>query len=129
MKNAIFSFAALLVFGLLLSSCKKDPVFEEQLVGSWVSNKVTYGQTDGTLLYKFDIHLESSKEFDLTETTPIGSVIRTGTWSSNEDTQEVTLNFEDGSPTLKYDIVTITDALMTAETILNGTRFTIEFKK
>jgi hypothetical protein len=129
MKNAILSFASLLVFGLLLTSCKKDPAFEEQVQGKWISNKVTYGATDGSNLYKFDVLLEATKEFDLTEKTPIGTVVRTGVWSANEDTRELTLTFDDGSNTTKYDILNLTDTQMTAETILDGTRFTIEFKK
>ncbi|MFZ4474476.1 MAG: hypothetical protein ACOYPR_04735 [Saprospiraceae bacterium] len=130
MKNSIFSFTAILFSGLILfTSCKKDPSYDEQLSGNWVSTKVTYGEEDGTDLYKFDLHLEATKEFDLTQTTLISKTVQTGIWAANEGTKEITLTFDDGSAKAKYDVIELSETNMTAQTVLGGKRFTIVFKK
>jgi len=130
MKNSILSFTALLCFGLLLfSSCKKDPTYDQQLSGHWISSKVTYGDEDGTNLYKFELILEASKEFDLTQTTLISKTVQTGIWAANEGTKEVTLTFDDGTAKAKYDITSLSGTQMTAQTVLGGKRFIIVFKK
>jgi hypothetical protein len=130
MKNSVFSFSALLILGLIFfSSCKKDATFEQQLAGTWTSTKVTYGTEDGTLLYNYDLVLQSSKEFDLTEKTLLGTSIHTGVWASDAGTQEVTLTDDDGASQTKYDITNLTETEMTAETVINKIRFKIVFKK
>lgn len=131
MKNSVSSFSLLLLSACLisLSSCKKDPSFDEQLTGNWASAKVTYGAEDGTALYSFDLVLESSKEFDLTEKTLLGTSIHTGVWASDSGTQEITLTDDEGGTQTKYDITNLTETQMTAETVINKVRFTIVFKK
>lgn len=129
MKKSIFGilFGAALAF--TLTACKKDPVFEDQITGTWKSTKVTYGQADGTTLFEYTLRLESSKEFELTEKTLTGTKISSGVFGVNADTQEITLTFDDGAAQQKYDITAIGDQSMTAETIISNVRFVIEFKK
>ncbi|MEI6410912.1 MAG: hypothetical protein WCR52_16115 [Bacteroidota bacterium] len=130
MKNSIFGLSSLLLSVLIFfSSCKKDATFEQQLAGTWTSTKVTYGSEDGTLLYTYDLVMQSSKEFDLTEKTLLGTAVHTGVWASNAGTQEVTLTDDDGSTQTKYDITNLTETQMTAETVINKIRFIIVFKK
>ena len=130
MKNSIFSFTAILFSGLILfTSCKKDPSYDEQLSGNWVSTKVTYGEEDGTNLYKFELQLEATKEFDFTQTTLVAKTVQTGIWAANEGTKEITLTFDDGSAKAKYDVIELSETNMTAQTVLGGKRFTIVFKK
>ena len=130
MRNSVFCLPTLLLLGLIFfSSCKKDATFEQQLTGTWVSTKVTYGIEDGTLLYTYNLVLQSSKEFDLTEKTLLGTAVHTGVWASEAGTQEVTLTDDDGSTQTKYDITNLTETQMTAETVINKIRFIIVFKK
>ncbi|MBU6343294.1 MAG: hypothetical protein KGS48_17495 [Bacteroidetes bacterium] len=129
MKNSSFSFAALIAFGLFFTSCTKDPSYDDQLSGHWTSAKVTYGDEEATNLYKFELILESSKEFDFTQTTLVGAKVQTGIWAANEGTKEIILTFDDGSPQAKYDVLALNKTQMTAQNVVNGKRFTIVFKK
>ena len=78
MKNAAFGLCAFLLIALSFTACKKEDSFEEKLVGQWQSSKVTYDNNDATGLFNFRLHLENSREFDLTLTTITGTQASTG---------------------------------------------------
>ena len=131
MQKSIFGFLAILFLGLTLVSCKKEQTFDDKLFGTWVSTKVTYDNGDATGLFQYTIELQSSHEFKLTQKTPLSSqsIIRAGTWETNEARQEVILRYDDSAETSRYDINSLDGDHMTAETLLDGKQLEIEFKK
>jgi len=129
MKNAAFGLLAILLVALSFTSCKKEDSFAEKLVGQWHSSKVTYDNNDATGLFNFKLHLENSREFDLTLTTITGTQASTGNWEPNATTEEVTLINDSDGITAKYDITQVNESRMTAETVYQGKRLVIIFDK
>ena len=120
----------LLFLGLSLASCKKEQTFDDKLSGTWKSSKVTYDNKDQTSVTDYTLVLQPSKEFDFTKTALLGgSTIRTGIWETNEARQEIILRYDDSTESERYDISGLDAKFMIAETILDGKRLEIEFKK
>ncbi|HNG90543.1 MAG TPA: hypothetical protein PK858_10070, partial [Saprospiraceae bacterium] len=65
MKKTAFALVAFILLAFTLPSCKKEKSFADQLVGHWHSTEVKADGVDATAFYEFQMHLESSKEFDL----------------------------------------------------------------
>ncbi len=134
MKNAIFSLAAITLFTVSLSSCKKDPTFKDQLVGNWKSVEVKAGTTDLTNSNTFDLRLQSSNEFDLDVTAMVplsGKVMQSynGDWSTDEAKQDVTLTYNGTAETKTWEIIAISDSTMTAELVENNVRYQVTFQR
>lgn len=131
MQKSIFGFLAILFLGLTLVSCKKEQTFDDKLVGTWSSTKVIYDNSDATSLFQYTIVFQPSKEFELTQKTPLSSqsIIRSGTWETNEARQEVILRYDDSTESTRYDINALDGSHMTAETLLDGKKLEIELKK
>lgn len=134
MKNTAFALFALCLLAFTLPSCKKDKTFTEQLVGHWHSTEVKADGVDATAFYEFQLHLESSKEFDLdfiTKNILSGSrstVSYSGDWSEDEDKQDLTLTYTTGE-TRTYEVKSLTDDTLSVEFIEGGKRFAIVFSR
>lgn len=133
MKNAILNFALFLLLASALIACKKEPTFKDELVGHWLSTKVTVGGADITSSYAYDLRLEGSQEFslDVTTTVPLtGKSTQTfsGDWSNDQSKQDVTLTYTNGQ-SKTWDIVAVSETTMTAEIIEDNTRYQVKFEK
>ncbi|MDX1910469.1 MAG: lipocalin family protein [Saprospiraceae bacterium] len=133
MKNAILNLAAFLMLASAFGACKKEITFKDQLVGQWKSVQVNVGDTDATTSYAFDLNLESSLEFDLDVTSVVpftGTVTQSysGDWEENEDKKDVTLRYSNGDEKT-WDVISISETLMTAELIENNIRYQVKFER
>ena len=134
MKNAIFNLAAIALFAVLLTSCKKDPSFSDQLVGHWKSSEVKAGSTDLTNSNTFDLNLQSTKEFDLDVSTIVpltGTITKSysGDWVSDPAKLDVTLTYNETGDSKTWEIIAIDDLNMTAELVENSVRYQVKFQK
>ena len=133
MKNALFSLLALAFIASVTSSCKKEKTFKDELVGHWVSSKVTAGSNDVTSAYTFDLNLQNSQEFslDVTSDVPLtGRITQSyaGDWDDDEAKQDVTLTYSDGTKKT-WDIILVSETQLTAELIENSVRYQVKFDK
>jgi len=133
MKNAVLNLAAFLLLTSAFVSCKKEESFKDELVGHWLSSKVTIAGVDNTSSYTFDLTLEESKEFSLDVTTIVpltGKSTQTfsGDWNEDESKQDITLQYTDGEQKT-WDIVALSDTRLTAELIENNTRYQVIFER
>jgi hypothetical protein len=133
MKNAILNLAAFLMLASAFVACKKEITFKDQLVGHWQSVQVTVGGTDATTSYAFDLHLENSLEFDLDVTTivPFTGTVKqsySGDWEEDEAKKDVTLRYSNGDEKT-WDIISVSETLLTAELIENNVRYTVKFER
>ncbi len=121
MKNAAFGLSAILLVALSFTACKKDvqEVFDQQIAATWLSQSVKVDASDVSSVYKFNIALREDHTFTLktTTTNPFTQATvtntNTGNWSSEENTQTITLNF-DNAPTQTWKITNLTKTGMTA---------------
>lgn len=130
MKNLILS---LLVLSVAFVSCKKEPTFDDQLVGNWISTNVKIKGVDVTSTNTVVLNIQSSHEFDADVTTKvvIGDPIvssYTGTWAADEVKQEITLKYDNNSEE-KYDVTSLTDKVMKATVVVNNERREFVFEK
>ncbi|MDO8365596.1 MAG: hypothetical protein Q7T20_02280 [Saprospiraceae bacterium] len=133
MKNTFLNLAAFLLLASAFVACKKEPSFKDELVGHWLSSKVTIGGEDYTKSYIFDLNLEASDEFSLDVTTTVPLVSQStqsysGDWTNDQSKQDVTLHYTDGSQKT-WDIVAISDTRLTAELIENNVRNQVIFER
>jgi hypothetical protein len=131
LRNLFF----VMIAGILITSCEKDkgPTPEENLVGTWTSGTSTFNTTinnqpilqyftsqglteeDAQLLTNvFNSSLQQAFagtitfNSDKTYTTDLGGEADSGTWSLNEDADELTLDSNDGDPVV-LDVETLTE--------------------
>ena len=133
MKNTILNLAAFVLLTSSFVACKKEITFKDELVGRWLSSKVTVGGTDVTSSYTFDLKLEASQEFslDVISNVPLTGQITqsySGDWTEDQSKQDITLLYSDGAQKT-WDIIALSETLMTAELIENNTRYQVKFEK
>ncbi len=133
MKNTILNLAAFVLLSSSFVACKKEITFKDELVGRWLSSKVTVGSTDVTSSYTFDLKLEASQEFslDVISNVPLtGQITQSygGDWTEDQAKQDITLLYSDGAQKT-WDIIALSETLMTAELIENNTRYQVKFEK
>ncbi len=135
MKNLVFSLIVFFAASALFTSCdkKKELNFVEKLPGTWQSVKVTQGGNTQAGS-SFQIRLEASKEFDMDITTNlpiIGTTVttRSGSWSSDDNRQEIQLTYDDSGEQIIWDVTLLTDTQLNIELIQNGVRYNIQFEK
>jgi hypothetical protein len=131
LRNLFF----VVVAGILITSCEKDkgPTPEENLIGTWTSGTSTFNTTinnqpildyfnaqglseaDAQLLINaFNSSLQQAFtgtitfNADKTYTTNLGGETDSGTWSLNDDADELTLDSNDGDPVV-LDVETLTE--------------------
>lgn len=135
MKNAALGLMAFLfISSLSLVSCKKEATLQDRLVGNWVSSKVQSNGIDYSAIVKFKLDLQNSKEFDLDVTTnlpPAGSSTQSynGDWTEDETKQDLILTFSNNSNPSTYEISDLTNLVMAAEIIYEGTRYQVSFDR
>lgn len=130
MKNLFFS---LLVLTVSLSACKKDPTFDDKLVGTWTTTNVKIKGVDVTSTNTVVLNIESSHEFDADVTTKvvIGEPIvssYTGIWTADEVKEEIVLKYDNNSEE-KYDITSLTETVLKATVVVNNERREFVFEK
>ena len=130
MKNLIFS---LLVLSVSFAACKKDPTFDDKLVGKWVSTNLKIKGVDVTSTNTVTLNIQSSHEFDADVTTKvvIGDPIvssYTGVWTADEVKEDIVLKYDNNSEE-KYDITSLTETTMKATVVVNSERREFVFEK
>lgn len=134
MKNSISSLAVLMFLTAAFSSCKKDPTFQDQLVGNWLSVEVKAGADDLSSTNTFDLNLEQSQEFDLdliTMAPLVGKITQSysGDWTTDDNKQEVTLTYNGTGETKTWDIIAVSETSLTAELVENNIRYVVKFER
>lgn len=137
MKKSAFIPALMLFAALAFTACKKDDVktLEEQATGAWASQSVRIDGADASLFFTSNLSLNDNGTFSLKviTTNPFTgqttTTTDTGNWRTNEETQTITLNF-DNSPTQEWKITTINQNSLTAQyTDLENHQYVITFAK
>lgn len=136
MKNVFFSLLSTLVCAtLLLSSCKKELSFEEQLVGKWNSQKVKASGVDVTASSSMKLTLQPDKKFklDISGTTPlIGTTTQSfsGSWvRDTDDDNDIILTFDPNGQTSHYEIDKLEENSMEAEILVSGVLYEVQFQR
>lgn len=136
MKNLFFGLLSGLVCAtLLLSSCKKELSFEEQLVGNWNSQKVKASGVDVTATSSMKLTLQPDKKFKLaiSGSTPlIGTTTQsfTGAWvRDTDDPNDVLLTFDATGQVSHYEIDRLEEDSMEAEVLVSGILYEVQFQR
>jgi hypothetical protein len=134
MKTVAIKFAALLLFALSFTACKKDKdkPFNEEIVGDWSTVEVIQDGKDITDNFKLDLNLQDDNEFDgkLTTINPQTQEVDVfdiaGEWEADSDKKEFTITYTDGFSET-YKVTDVDDDNMTVK--LKGQDLTMEFEK
>jgi hypothetical protein len=135
MKKSAFGIFAFLFASLLIVSCKKDPTFEEKIVGAWKSLSVKASGVDVTASNQFNLTLKSDSKFDLevTYTLPIvgkNTQTFTGTWTKEaQDDTKITLKFDGSGNVSTLEISALDEDSMTSKITVSNVQYEVQFLK
>ncbi len=134
MKKSFFSLPLLLA-ALSFTACKKDPTFEERIVGDWRSVNVKLNGNDVTSYFSLDLELQSDKDFKATLNTVnivTGKSETTnprGEWEADNAGQEFDLTYSDTGETETYEVLEFTGEEMIVETLQGNDIIEITFER
>jgi hypothetical protein len=135
MKKSAFGILAFFLASLLVVSCKKDPTFEEKIVGSWQSLSVKASGVDVTASNQFKLTLKADSKFDLeiTYVVPIAGKTTqtfTGTWSKTAgDDTKIDLKFDGSGNTSTLEISALDEDSMTSKITVSNVPYEVQFIK